>query len=143
MNRPEELTGIVIVKQSDVDLETTYEATMPHRFGIGIHNGSPRLNVHTAYLEPGMETRAHYHVYSDGAGYLVQGEVTVVSWTHDYERVEYKLSAGDFTFTPRGFVHKMINESKTETAVVLGIYNDGEYDEDGLPLGKFYVEPPL
>ncbi len=135
--------GVVVVKGSDVKAETGYEATMPHGFGIGTQTGSPRLNVHTAYLEPGQATRAHFHLHSDGACYVLEGQITLVTYTENYEKLEQKVAAGDFIYIPRGVIHKFINTSTSERFANIGIYNDGVYADDGTPLGKFYVEPPL
>ena len=135
--------GVVVVQGSEVQAETGYEATMPHGFGIGTQTGSARLNVHTAYLEPGQATRAHFHLYSDAASYILEGELLLLTWNENYEKLEQEVNAGDFLYIPRGVIHKFINRSATKRFANIGIYNDGIYAEDGTPLGKFYVEPPL
>lgn len=135
--------GVVVTRSKDVQAGSTYEATMPHAFGVGTHTGSMKLNVHTAYLEPGQATRAHYHLFSDGACYVLEGELLLVTYNENYEKSEQEVDAGDFIYIPRGVIHKFINRSDTKRFANIGIYNDGEYAEDGTPKGKFYVEPPL
>jgi uncharacterized RmlC-like cupin family protein len=135
--------GVVVVKGSDVKAESGYEATMPHGFGIGTQTGSKTLNVHTAYLEPGQATRAHFHLYSDGACYVLEGEILLVTYNENYEKLEQEVRAGDFIYIPRGVIHKFINRSETKRFANIGIYNDGVYADDGTPLHKYYVEPPL
>ena len=138
-----DIGGAVVVKAADVHAEVRYEATMPHAFGIGTHVGSQKLNVHLAYLEPGQATRAHYHLHSDASSYVLEGEATLITYDENYDKTVQHLGAGDFTYVPRGVIHKYINESATTRFAQIGIYNDGIYAEDGMPLGKFYVEPPL
>ncbi|SFP20435.1 Cupin domain-containing protein [Actinomadura madurae] len=143
MTENPDAAGVVVVRSADVARETDYEATMPHEFGIGPHTGSARLNVHAAYLPPGARTRAHYHLHSDAAGYVLEGRLRLVTWNEDYERLEQEVSAGDYLYVPRGVIHQFVNASDTERFGVLGIYNDGLYDGNGRPAGKFYTEPPL
>ena len=112
--------GVVVVKGSDVKAESGYEATMPHGFGIGTQTGSKTLNVHTAYLEPGQATRAHFHLYSDGACYVLEGEILLVTYNENYEKLEQVVRAGDFIYIPRGVIHKFINRSETDASRTSG-----------------------
>jgi uncharacterized RmlC-like cupin family protein len=107
----------------------TYEKTMTHYFGVGEHCGSTQLNMHIAYLEAGRETRAHFHIRSDIAQYVIEGECTLVTWDQDFNRTERVIRKGDFSFIPRGTIHKDINNSGARFGLIAAY--------------KVYVEPPV
>lgn len=124
--------------QSLGDVErTSYETTMDHFFGVGAHCGSHDLNMHVAYLDPGESTRAHYHLRSDIAFYVIEGESTMITWNQDHEPQERVLRQGDFGFIPRGVIHKDINNSGARFGLVAAYNNVGT----GPETLKFYVEP--
>jgi len=117
----------------------SYETTMSHHFGIGAHCGSTDLNMHVAYLEPGRETRAHFHLRSDIAMLVLEGESTLVTWDQNFNRTERTIKKGDFVFIPRGVIHKDINRSGARFGLV-ACYNHVGTGPESL---KIYVEPPL
>lgn len=122
------------------DLEAaSYETTMSHFFGVGAHCGSRQLNMHVAYLEPGQQTRAHFHLRSDIALYVIEGESRMITWNQNYERVERVIKKGDFGFIPRGTIHKDINHT-TERFGLVAAYNNVGTGPETL---KIYVEDPL
>ena len=133
-------SGVHVTRNEDIARDDQYEPTMEHRFGIGEHCGSHELNIHTAYLEPGASTRAHYHIYSDLGAFVLEGGCTVVTWDKEHKREERSISAGDFVYVPRGVTHKMVNKSADTRFGLVASYNNTGTGEGS---GKFHVEDKL
>lgn len=117
----------------------SYETTMKHYFGVGEWCGSTDVNMHVAYLDPGEETRAHYHVRADIALFVIEGESTMITWDQNHVPTEHHLKQGDFGFIPRGTIHKDINKTGARFGLVAAYNNVGTGPESL----KVYVEAPV
>lgn len=137
-HKKESTTDVYFASLADVEA-SSYETTMSHHFGVGEHCGSTDLNMHVAYLEPGEQTRAHYHLRSDIALYVIEGESTMITWNQNHERTERIIKQGDFGFIPRGTIHKDINNSGARFGLVAAYNNVGT----GPETLKVYAEDPL
>ncbi len=122
------------------DLEgVSYEESMTHFFGVGENCGSTQINMHVAYMESGEQSRAHFHIRSDIAFYVIEGECTQVFWDQDFNRIERTIRKGDFVFVPRGTIHKNINNSGARFGLCAAYNNVGT----GPETLKVCAEPPL
>jgi uncharacterized RmlC-like cupin family protein len=125
------------IPAATVNADTAYEPTMEHRFGIDSSCGSTELNMHTAYLEPGAATRAHFHVKSDAGIFILEGEGTWLMRDQNNVTQEIVSRPGDYVFIPRGVIHKVVNRSPHQRFALVAAYNNAGTGEDTL---KFYVE---
>lgn len=137
-HKKESTTSACVISLKDLK-RTQYEGKMDHFFGIGENCGSTQLNMLCAFMESGEESRAHFHIRSDIAWFVIEGECTHVTWDQDFNRSERTIRKGDFVFVPRGTVHKDINNSGARFGLVSAYNNVGT----GPETLKVYVEPPI
>ncbi len=137
-HKKEALTPAFFTSMDELEA-ASYETTMAHYFGVGEHCGSTDLNMHVAYLDPGEETRAHYHIRSDIALFVIEGESVMITWDQNHVATEHHLKKGDFAFIPRGTIHKDINTSSARFGLVAAYNNVGT----GPETLKVYVEEPI
>ncbi len=129
-----------VVRRADVAPDGTYERSMQHFFGVGKHAGAHELTMTYGTLKPAARTRAHYHLKSDLALYILAGRAKMVTYDENYSRREALLEADTFCFVPRGQIHVMENMSEEEPVVVIACYN---HAGSGRDTGKVFVEPEL
>lgn len=134
-HKPEAMTQAFFTSLAELEI-TAYEENLTHRFGVGSFCGSTDLNMHVAFIEPGNESRAHFHLRSDIALFVLEGESTMITWNQDYERTERILKKGDFAFIPRGVIHKDVNHTD-ERFTLIACYNNVGTGPESL---KVYVE---
>ena len=82
-HQKEHMTAPHFTSLSELQAES-YETTMKHYFGVGEWCGSTDVNMHVAYLDPGEETRAHFHLRADIALFVIEGESTMITYDQNY-----------------------------------------------------------
>lgn len=133
-----ESTTPVYFTSLDEIKSTSYEQNLTHYFGIGAHCGSTDINMHVAHLPAGKRGRAHFHLRSDIALFVLDGEATMITWNQNYEKNERIVKKGDFVFVPRGTLHNEYNHTDEEF-VLIACYNNVGTGPESL---KIYVEEP-
>ena len=81
-------------------------------------------------LPPGGRSRAHLHRSVESAGYVIEGELTML-WG---ERLEHRgrIAAGELAYIPADMPHVVLNE--TEQAARAVVAHTAPTDQDGIEL---------
>jgi oxalate decarboxylase/phosphoglucose isomerase-like protein (cupin superfamily) len=118
-----------VVRREDVEGDTEYEPGMEHFFGIGNHCGANDITMTYGTLEQGDETRAHYHVKSDLALYILSGTMRMTAWDRDFNTTTAEFSADSFCYVPEGEIHQAEPVGEEDVEVIACYNNAGSgYD---------------
>ncbi len=93
----------------------------------GANSGAKGLSLNRVVIPPGVSAKAHRHIGSESAIYIIQGTVL----TRYGEKLQYSIvnHAGDFLYIPPGLPHQPTNLSTSETAVAIVSRNDPNEQE--------------
>ena len=93
----------------------------------GANSGAKGLSLNRVVIPPGASAKAHRHIGSESAIYIIQGTVL----TRYGEKLQYSIvnHAGDFLYIPAGLPHQPTNLSTSETAVAIVSRNDPNEQE--------------
>ena len=83
---------------------------------------APGLLVREFTFAPGEATPWHHHTHVSDRTYLLAGEIIL-----ETEATRLTLEAGDTHHLPAGARHRLINETATDTRLLL-IQDGGRYD---------------
>lgn len=93
----------------------------------GTNSGAKGLSLNRVVIPPGATARAHRHLGSESAIYIIQG--TVLTRYGDKLELSVVNQAGDFLFIPAGVPHQPTNLSRTQPAVAIVARNDANEQE--------------
>ncbi len=117
--------GIITVRPSET---TTSRQQLQQFVGIsGANSGARGLSLNRVVIPPGKSAKAHRHIGSESAIYIIQG--TVLTRYGDNLQWSVVNGAGDFLFIPAGVPHQPTNLSSTQPAVAIVARNDPNEQE--------------
>ncbi len=93
----------------------------------GANSGAKGLSLNRVVIPAGASAKAHRHLGSESAIYIVQGTVL----TRYGEKLQFSIvnHAGDFLYIPAGLPHQPTNLSASEAAVAIVSRNDPNEQE--------------
>ncbi len=117
--------GVVTIRPS---ASTLSKQQLQQFVGVsGANSGARGLSLNRVVIPPGASARAHRHLGSESAIYLVQG--TVLTRYGDHLQHSVVNHAGDFLYIPPGLAHQPTNLSATEAAIAIVSRNDANEQE--------------
>ncbi len=117
--------GVVTIRPS---ASTLSKQKLQQFVGIsGANSGARGLSLNRIVIPPGASARAHRHLGSESAIYLIQG--TVLTRYGDHLQYSVVNHAGDFLYIPPGLAHQPTNLSATEAAIAIVSRNDANEQE--------------
>ena len=117
--------GIITIRPSS---NSVSKQQLQQFVGIsGANSGAKALSLNRVVIPAGASAKAHRHIGSESAIYIIQGTVL----TRYGEKLQYSIvnHAGDFLYIPAGLPHQPTNLSATEAAVAIVSRNDPNEQE--------------
>ncbi len=126
-----------IIEQNQIPSDLDYEKGLDIRIGINdVTCGSRELTMGYTIIPPGVRNPAHYHPYAEAGLYVLSGQLKVYSGKNRELTI---VKAGTFIHVPKGEIHGIENNSKTEPATLIFAYGNGPNKEAS---GTTFVEEP-
>ena len=117
--------GVVTIRPS---ASTLSKQKLQQFVGISSANSGARgLSLNRIVIPAGASARAHRHLGSESAIYLIQG--TVLTRYGDHLQYSVVNHAGDFLYIPPGLAHQPTNLSASEAAIAIVSRNDANEQE--------------
>jgi len=127
----------VILTCQDVPADLNYEKGLEIQIGINHATcGSQQLTMGFTVVPPGVRNPAHYHSNADAGIFVASGRLKVYIGP---DRRCSVVGPGTFLYVPKGEIHGLENESRTEPATLIFSYGNVPSKEAA---GTTFVEDP-
>ena len=135
-----------VIKGKGIRTSTSWgEGMVIHEHGIEastIENIDPPFTMSHAVKPPGTDTairsRAHYHLNSSRALYILKGHMRVFFGPQHDQQV-FDVEPGDYIYCPKGEIHSELNLNPAEPTEWITVYVGVNNREES---GRVFIEPP-